>query len=245
MNRRRAFTLIELLVVLAILVVLIAILLPSLGTARKKARTVVCTTNLRGINQMLQFYLQSTGTMLQEGGHGTPKGAWDFQLFGEERMMADLSARDGRGEAIDRMRVCPETPHTLRSSGSGTIGSATTQWTCGSTGSYGINDWTFKPITGTPLGMSRYQLKRLKTESIVPTFSDAVGHDVTPTPNDPYVPNYRGSVFTNLTGVAINRHKMAVNVSFFDGHVETVGLRNLWTLKWSADWTRTRPMSGI
>ncbi len=47
MKRRSGFTLIELLVVISIIALLLAILLPSLGLAKEKAKNVLCKNNLR------------------------------------------------------------------------------------------------------------------------------------------------------------------------------------------------------
>lgn len=54
--KRRGFTLIELLVVVAIIALLIAILLPSLGRARELSNRSYCAANLRGIIQSMNIY---------------------------------------------------------------------------------------------------------------------------------------------------------------------------------------------
>src|ERR1051326_1646048 len=58
---RSGFTLIELLVVVAIIALLIAILLPSLGKARERARIAYCSSNCRQICVAYRTYLAYFG----------------------------------------------------------------------------------------------------------------------------------------------------------------------------------------
>ncbi|MBS0195244.1 MAG: type II secretion system protein [Planctomycetes bacterium] len=54
--RRNAFTLIELLVVIAVIALLIGILLPSLGEARRSGRTTICLSNMKELGTATQSY---------------------------------------------------------------------------------------------------------------------------------------------------------------------------------------------
>lgn len=72
MTRRKGFTLIELLVVVAIIAVLIAILLPSLGRAKDNAKKTRCLTNLSSLTKGAIVYASEWDNWLPpQRGQGT------------------------------------------------------------------------------------------------------------------------------------------------------------------------------
>jgi len=82
--KRSAFTLIELLVVISIIALLIAILLPALGAARKSAKNIQCASNLHqiGIGAM-SYAADFKGTLPPQSEGGKPTDIkfndWDIR----------------------------------------------------------------------------------------------------------------------------------------------------------------------
>ena len=81
MRRKHAFTLIEVLVVISIISLLIAILLPALGNARKAAHSAQCLARLKQIGvAMTNYYVDHNG-QLPSGANNVFSGyGWSNQI---------------------------------------------------------------------------------------------------------------------------------------------------------------------
>ena len=174
MCRRKAFTLIELLVVIAIITLLLAILIPVLGRARRQARAAACQGNLRQWATTLATVVEDNeGRFVRDDSRGsdwTPVWiltGWTFA----ERTNSRLQAPRQYHPVSTKKMLCPEAgaPSDMPVTGGPGFGSGGESWRCESTpgnknkawvlsvtdegaseqarvsyGSYGLNGWLFK-----------------------------------------------------------------------------------------------------
>jgi len=112
--RKSGFTLIELLVVVAIIAILIAILMPSLSSARMQSRRVACASNVRQIGIGFQMYAMESNNSFPPAVGGEEVNppdsrmrTWDKVL--EPYLNCELRNEGAGGEAAGKdIFSCPE-----------------------------------------------------------------------------------------------------------------------------------------
>lgn len=240
---RRGFTLIELLVVVAIIAVLVAILLPSLGRAREEARKIKCLSFLRTLGQVNLSYSNEWNGWLMPNLQCTDDVSnrnyyyWPFSnnlrtgLGMPAHANAPLSYVWSR---YPRRFICPNATYAIDSATdvNGTLLGR----------SYGYNNtgmpnrdatgakaasWATTVFIGTKLSMVNRPAEKLM-------FADGLEQNLA----DQNLGTYYTTVSYIVRGwadqfyesnVIAYRHNQGVNVTFFDGHGEWVNYTKVVT----------------
>jgi len=262
------------LVVVSVIALLLAFLLPALSRARKHARAVVCRSHLKQWGTTLALYAEDSDGCFPLDISALPGLSLlrGLQLPKEGPDPDPNNLRRSHAVLTEGVSCCPMATRTvdstygygwlnkgefyLRVKGGGTfLAWYITIPTPTFRGSYGLNASLFNPMNfGTndnPMSLFS-AIGRGKTGRGVNLHSLRQGYRI-PVLLDATIPSYPMLDVSSPAeeepgevegGFCINRHNGTVNALFLDWSVRPVGLKELWTLKWTLKfntankWTR-------
>ena len=211
--------------VIAIIALLMSILMPALSRVNDQAKNAVCKSNLHQFSIVWKMYLDDSNNKFPAALSG-----WLFELL---RYYKD-----------EDLLICP---YANKTDGlTGTRGGKHYAWSDRKYGrtiiaSYGINQYCTSSNKG---GRERTELipnATISQANRIPLMGDCASAGVTPLEAD-IPPEFDGQTYYGNTDIeeirsfCMNRHNYHINMLFLDWSVQSVGLKDLWVLKWKKDW---------
>ena len=264
MRKKRGFTLIELLVVVAILALLVSIIMPALKMAKITANRIMCRANLKQWGMIWKNYTTEFDDEFPWGNWGinsmgdvAEDGTWLISLVNYYESykirFCPTAVKDNNTElgTFPTKTWGPKTEEWISTHENHFKADPYTF-----KGSYGINDFIHKPDNPNKLRRSgkhwtdhmgpEYEKKFWGTSVVsngseVPLMFDCDAYKMLPanTNRPPPGRTQRGNSKTlgQLRLACVDRHgNDTVNHLFLDWSVRSVGLKELWVLKWDRYW---------
>ena len=252
MKKRRGLTRVEIIVIVIIIIALFKIFPPMLEKFRPIPRFYVkCENNLKQLGLMYNLYCQDNNGSFISGIAGeTDRDDWLVSLKPYYKVETKLL-------------ICPlakvQRPDSNEYGGPNNLYQVSIKkddsQKISMESSYGINCWVYNPPSDSNLFSSRssedfWRTNDISNVSKVPLFADSMWVGGYPKPNgkagEP--PSENGQwdgVDAEMKHFCIDRHSGAINMVFMDGHIEEVGLKRLWKLKWHKNFDTSGPWSKL
>jgi prepilin-type N-terminal cleavage/methylation domain-containing protein len=268
MHRPRGFTLIELLVVIAVIAMLVAILVPVLGRARRHVKATACMSNLRHWAQIFGMYTNDNdGRFIAEPAY-MPDGSLVPGEHPEEKIWYTVLWRYHKER---KLYFCPLATKPEDEGGVNPFSAwhhadyeLPDGWGFENAsgrkhlyGSYGMNYWIRNWPSGyedpASIQWSAYYWRNadVKNANEIPLILDCQWSGIEPVA-DAFVPEYDGEVVDeydyceeDMKRVCLNRQRNGMtNGAFMDFSVRRIGLKELWNLKWHRKWLEEKLLVG-